>query len=239
MSKKNISIILKILTVITSLTGVIIGFFNATYDGYSHWSSRLLYFTTQSNIWIGVTFLIILILHFKFKNNEKLKSILYLLKYIFTVSITITGVIFCAVLGPNVDDSFHAWSLSSLLTHVFTPLLAIVDYFVDDYPLVLNFKKTFLVTIPPFIYLVFASVLGFAGVDFGRGDNFPYFFLNYNSPAGVFGFSSQPPFVIGSFYWIVILLIMVLSLGWLFYSLHPTSIKRRRERKQEKINKTI
>lgn len=235
MNRKIISIILKTIVVICSLGGVIIGLFNASYDGYSYAGARFLYFTNQSNIWIGVTFLLILLLPvLKVENHAKWKDVLYLLKYMFTVSITITGVIFCAILAPHVDGTFHAWSISSLMTHVFAPALSIVDYFVDDYPILLNFKKTFLVTVPPFIYLVFASILGAFGVDFGRGDTFPYFFLNYNSPAGIFGFSSEPPYIIGSFYWIVILALMVLSLGFLYYTLHPTKIKNRREKKRSK-----
>jgi len=237
-NRKNISTIIKIVAVITSLGGVIIGFFNAKYDGYSHWSARLLYFTNQSNLWIGITFLIILLLPLlKFKNKDKAKDILYLLKYMFTVSITITGVIFCAILAPHVDGTFHAWSISSLMTHVFTPILAIADFFVDDTPLILNLKKTFLVLIPPFIYLIFASVLGAFKVDFGRGDTFPYFFLNYNSPAGFFGFSDVTPYIVGSFYWMVILSLMILSLGFLYYTLHPTTIKSKKEKKLSKSNK--
>ena len=42
---KRVSFILKMLTVISSLTGVLLGLFLAERDGYSHWGTRLMYFT--------------------------------------------------------------------------------------------------------------------------------------------------------------------------------------------------
>jgi hypothetical protein len=66
---------------------------------------------------------------------------------------------------------------------------------------------------PPLAYFVFAGALNILNVDFGKGDTYPYFFLNLKSPAGIFGFSDTPPFVIGSFYWIILFLLMVFSIA--------------------------
>ena len=53
--------------------------------------------------------------------------------------------------------------------------------------------------------------------DFGGGNNYPYFFLNWDSPAGAFGFSSEMPYFMGCFYWIVVMIafISLLSLGYI------------------------
>ena len=233
MKRKITSLTLKILITLTSLIGVILSLIFYKADSYSHWSKRLLYFTGQSNIWIGITCLVlsILIVLSLVKNKDYTKKWLYVLKFIFTISITITGIVFCTLLAPNARGQYNAWSLSSLLTHVFTPILAIVDFFVDDYKIIFNKKHIALSLIPPLLYFIFASVLCVLKVDFGRGDAFPYFFMNYYSPAGVFGFSDVKPFVIGSFYWIVLLLLLILGLSALYASLHPQTRKYKHEQK--------
>ncbi|MBQ8762266.1 MAG: Pr6Pr family membrane protein [Clostridia bacterium] len=231
--RKTISYLIKILIVFTSLGGVVIGLFTYGDAGYSNWWDRLLYFTTQSNIWIGVTMLLIILSPiFKSKNKEKLTRRLYILKYIFTVSITLTGLVFCCMLAPFADETYKPWSLTSLLTHVFTPALAIIDWFLDNTHLILNKKHIFASLIPPALYVAFAVILGAFGVDFGRGDTYPYFFLNFNSAAGLFGFAAGSPPEIGTVYWLVFLLCVILVISVLYAKLHPTSIQQR------KLNKT-
>ena len=216
--RKKISFGLKITTATASLVGVLLSFFAAQNDGYSHWSKRLLYFTGLSNLWLSLT-LIVLLLLFPFgrRADTVWGKRAYLLKYIFTVSITVTGFVYCAFLAPFADKSYHSWSFPNLLTHVFTPILGIADFFVDDTPIPLKKRHILYSTIPPLGYFVFASTLHLWNVDFGRGDTFPYFFLNLRSPAGVFGFSDQPPYIMGAFYWILLFLAMVLSFAGLYY----------------------
>ena len=214
--KRVLSLSLKILTVLSSLGGVLLSLFFARRDGYSHWSRRLLYFTAQSNIWIGVTFLLLLLLPLKKKNAELWKARLYLFKYIFTVSITITGLVFCCLLAPFADGNYRPWGFCNLLTHVFTPIFAIADLFLDEYPLILGGKQVFFSLVPFLFYFFTASILGFAHTDFGRGVTYPYFFLNYTSPAGVFGFSHVYPFYVGSFYWFALLGVLVVGIALLY-----------------------
>jgi hypothetical protein len=77
-----------------------------------------------------------------------------------------------------------------------------------------------LVLIPPLLYVIFSSILFFLNVDFGRGDPFPYFFLNYSSPAGFFGTSDEMPYAVGSFYWLIVLSLLVFGLGALYRFLY-------------------
>lgn len=218
---KNASLISKILKYLTpafSLSGVLLSLFFAQKDGYSHWSRRLLYFTAQSNIWISVTFLLIAFLPASKKEKrsrwlETYKNRIYLCKYVFTVSITITGLVFCLLLAPFSDENYRPWTLSNFLTHVVTPVLAVLDFILDKYPIRLTSKHVFASVLPPLFYLIFAAILSFLHTDFGRGVSYPYFFLNYRSPAGFFGFSNERPFLAGSFYWIVLLTLIVLCLG--------------------------
>ena len=211
----KISYALKCLVTLSAFGGVILSLFTAKKDGYSHWSRRLLYFTAQSNIWLGVTFLLLALLPFHKNTPPTYQSRLYVLKYVFTVSIAITGLVFCGLLAPFSDETYRPWTVCNVFTHVITPTLAIADYFLDDFRLHLTTKHVFLSTLPPLAYCLFSSVLGAFHTDFGRGVEYPYFFLNYRSPAGIFGFSDQRPFFVGTFYWIVLFLLVVLGLGFL------------------------
>ena len=48
--------------------------------------------------------------------------------------------------------------------------------------------------------------------DFGNGRNYPYFFLNWTSPAGVFGFGGGEYFM-GTFWWILVLIALVFGIA--------------------------
>ena len=155
------------------------------------------------------------------RERARLKNFLYILKYVFTVSITLTGFIFCVVLAPGAaNDNYNAWSGSSIMTHVLVPVLTIVDFFLDPYRASLKKRHIFLTAVPPFIYSVFATVLVLMKVDFGRGDAFPYFFFNYYSPAGFFGFSDEMPYILGSFYWIIFMFLLIVGTGALYRRLY-------------------
>lgn len=217
----------KFLVIFFSLGGVLLSMLTAQKDGYSGWSKRLMYFTGQSNLWLGFTqvFLVTALLSKREKYLEKL----YFLRYIFTVAITVTGIVFCGLLGPNADESYRPWSLSSIMTHALSPAFAIVDFFVDKRKIRLSIKSVGSALIAPGLYTTIASVLCLLGVDFGRGEAFPYFFMNYFSPAGVFGFSKRMPYIIGSFYWIAMLVIIIVAVAVLYAYLSGIELKNPRK----------
>jgi hypothetical protein len=224
MTRKRISFILKALIALLSFSGVIIACCFALRDGYSHWTKRLLYFTQLSNIWIGVTSLLFVAFGIKeMRTGEgKAPSWLHSLRFAFTVSITVTGIIFCGFLAPFASDDYPAWTFASVLTHVAVPLLSIADFFVDKRDISFTKKHALYGIVPPAAYFFIASILCLAKVDFGRGDPYPYFFMNYYSSAGFFGvnMNSEPYPEIGPFYWISVFLLLVLGLSFGFYKLH-------------------
>lgn len=229
---KVFSIILKLIIIACVVVGIVLNSFSADFDGYAHWLNRFMYFTTQSNIWIAVTMLIILIYSSCKKSNSKFKHILYVFKFIFTVSIAVTGVVYCAFLGPNANPVYHPWSISSCFLHIIVPALAVLDFFLDDYKIIYSKNEIWLSLIPPLVYCVLSAILFYIGIDFGRGDNFPYFFLNFASPAGFFGFSNELPYIMGSFYWLLIFSLLILSLGFVLAKLHPNTLKNNILRKK-------
>ena len=143
--RRKISIVLKFLIGAFALVGVVVACFFATRDGYSHWHKRLFYFTQQSNLWIGVTSLIVGIMYVieNVKKKKIVKDYWHVLRFVFTVSITITGIIFCCLLAPFAGEDYNAWSFSSFATHVFVPLFSIADLFVDNCEFVLKKRHIF------------------------------------------------------------------------------------------------
>lgn len=225
--RKIVSIVCNIVISVSAILGIFLACINATRDGYSSWYKRLLYFTQLSNIWIGVlsiVFLVIMVLEIV-KNKIIIKDYLYILKYVFTVSITITGIIFCVLLAPFAD--FNVWTFSSILTHVVVPVVSIFDYFICDLKVKLTKKHIYYTLIPPLIYFVFASILCLMKVDFGRGDPYPYFFMNFYSEVGWFGYRNDGLPELGTFYWIIIIFLLILGLGKLYYKIHPATRKKK------------
>ena len=69
--------------------------------------------------------------------------------------------------------------------------------------------------IPPLLYAIYAAIGFVNGWEFSKGKNYPYFFLNWGSPAGAFGFSDELPFM-GCAWWIIAILIFLLGIGYLY-----------------------
>ena len=225
---KYIPIIVNFLIFILAGLGFILSCYFSKADGYYHWLTRLLYFTQQSNLWIGITSLIFAIVLLRENSSENTIKIVSVFKYIFTVSITITCFIFCSVLAPFAGD-YNAWTFYSVLTHVVVPILAIADLFTNKN--IVKFDKKFVLytILPPLIYFIFTSVLVMLKFDFGRGEPFPYFFMNYYSEVGLFGFVAKWPPQIGSFYWIVFLFGFIYLLSIAYYKL-LCCIKNRKQK---------
>jgi hypothetical protein len=208
--KRNIiSLVLKALLATVSLNGVLLSYL----QGGSFSGRIFLYFTIQSNIWIGITSItgfIFLAIDMAYR-RVSLRRWFSILEFIFTVSILITGIIFTSVLVPTMGK--EAWSISNILTHLIAPILAVTDFLFSKRRFLLRKWDVFYPLTPLGYYLLFSLIGFFLRWDFGSGNNYPYFFLNYASPSGVFGFSNQLPYFMGSFYWIVLILVLALGLS--------------------------
>ena len=213
---------LSCLIIFSSGLGILLCLLNAKYDGYSHWTKRLLYFTNQSNLWVIVIYVLSL-----FQIDKKSKQSMFFAKYIFTVCITLTGLMFCCFLGPFADKSYHAWSISGILTHVITPTLVLIDFILQNCKFLINKKAVFYTLIPPLIYLTLTSFLSFINLDFGRGENFPYFFLNYFSPAKLIGFSNTLPYFMGTAYWLILIFLLIFFIGFILQKINNKLLKNK------------
>lgn len=209
-----ISLALELLVTISVIVGVTLT--SRITGDFMGGNVAFLYFTIQSNLWIGAIGALFFVLHWIFilKGSFSIPKILDILRYIFTISITLTGIVFCFVLAPTIPGSFQ--SAPNVLTHVVVPLAAIADLFLWR-PKKLLYWQFSLALIPPIYYLIFASIGYVLNWNFGNGNNYPYFFLNWDSPAGAFGFSSEMPYFMGCFWWILLLILFIsgVALGFI------------------------
>ncbi|MBE6016774.1 MAG: hypothetical protein E7233_04070 [Lachnospiraceae bacterium] len=218
-----ISCIIKIAVIASAIAGSVLSAFAGRYVFMS--GTRIfMYFTIQSNIALAIICavgFVLLIL------NRPISKVWYVIKFAGTVSITLTGVVFAVMLAPTLGAK--AWNIQNVLTHVCVPLLSVIDFFLTCSGTGLKKKNVFYVLIPPLMYAIYAGIGYVCGWEFSPGTNYPYFFLNWGSPAGAFGFTDRLPFL-GCAWWILILCIFLILVGLGYLALADLiGRKRRRE----------
>lgn len=208
---KSLSFLLKAIIVIASVWGISLCAFdtNAFMGGKAVW----LYFTIQSNVWMMLVALIGAVMMWR-QSFPRWMSVLQL---IMTVSITLTGLVYCFMLAPLMGD--QAFNLTNVLTHVVVPVVSVADFLVSSRRLSLRGRDAWYVIIPPLYYLGLAAIGYVLNWQFSPGINYPYFFLNWGSPAGAFGFCDTLPFM-GVMYYVFIMLVFLLLVGRLYIYLH-------------------
>lgn len=216
---KAFSLVLKGLVALSAAVGVFLSAL-ASKDAFMGGSRVFMYFTIQSNIVIAILLLLGAVFLLR---RRKLPNAWYIVKFVGTVSITLTGVVLTFVLAPTLGR--YAWNLQNVLTHVVVPVAAILDFFVTGPYGDIPKRDVLLVTLPPLAYAVYAGIGYAAGWEFAGGTRYPYFFLNWGSPAGAFGFTRELPFM-GCVWWILALLLFLLAVGFV-YLLILDRIKRR------------
>lgn len=221
--RKIVSCILKGIVVVSAAMGVILSAL-ASAGTFMGGRRVFMYFTIQSNIAIG---LICLIGGLLLAAGRKPGNGWFVVKFMGTVSITLTGAVFCFVLAPTLGR--YAWNVQNILTHVVVPVAAIVDFFVTGICADLKKSAVLYGALPPLAYAVYAGIGYAAGWEFSQGVHYPYFFLNWGSPAGVFGFTRELPFM-GCGWWIISLFILVYLVGLAYLSILSPMKKRALER---------
>ncbi len=221
---RTVSLVLKIIVIISASLGVSLSAL-APVSPLLGGSRVFMFFTIQSNIAIALISLIGAALLLR---GGRIGAGWQIIKYVGTVSITLTGAVFTFVLAPTLGDL--AWNVQNVLTHVVVPAAAIVDFFVTGVYGKIKKRNVFYVLLPPLAYAVYAAIGYVAGWEFAEGQNYPYFFLNWGSPAGAFGFTNELPYM-GCAWWIIALMILLLTAG-LVYLLIIDGAKKIRNKKK-------
>ncbi|WP_294410420.1 Pr6Pr family membrane protein [uncultured Ruminococcus sp.] len=207
--QKAVSCILKIIVFVSAILGTFLSAYAGRHS-FMGGSRVFMYFTIQSNIAIAIICAAGLIGLFR---NKSVSDLWWVIKFVGTVSITLTGAVFCFVLAPTLGNA--AWNPQNILTHVVVPVAAIIDFFVVGVSSDIKKRNTFWVIVPPILYAVYAGIGYVENWQFAEGYNYPYFFLNWGSSAGAFGFTDELPFM-GCAWWIISLFVVLLIVGYLY-----------------------
>ena len=209
MWKTLLKISIKLAMIVVGVLGIV---FSASSTSFMANGYVFMFFTVQSTITIMAISLVFLIndVLVLFKKDSFVGQKLYLTKYAFTVAITITFLVFFAVLAPTLGIDYLL-SFNNFSLHLIVPVLALIDFFIFDMDIDLSYKNSLLGCLMPLYYVVFFLIgipLGFRYTDTGL--KAPYFFLNYEE-IGWFQITSKGPGVI-----VYILGMMVLIVGLCF-----------------------
>lgn len=210
-TRKIIEVIVEFVLIIVSLLGIIL---SGMGSGFMGKGTGFLYFTIQSNITITcitIPYLISNLLQLLGKKGF-FNRIIDVLKYIFTVAITITFLVYACALSPNMPLSYNL-SFKNLSVHFIVPILALIDFFVFDNGIIVTKKNCLYGLAMPFYYVLFFLFGIPLNFRYLEGSKAPYFFLNYER----FGWFRIDSNGIGVVYWIIIATIFFIGLCYLFY----------------------
>lgn len=218
-TKMNCSLLLKTIVFISAVVGTFLSYY-AGRDSFMGGRHVFMFFTIQSNIAMAI----ISAIGFCFlAQNRPVSKLWYGIKFVGTVSITLTGVVFCFVLAPTLGAD--AWNVQNTLTHVIVPVVSVVDFFVTSPVAKLKKTSVLYVMIPPILYAIYAAIGYVNNWQFAEDVNYPYFFLNWGSEAGAFGFTKELPFM-GTAWWILALMIFLNAVGLGYLALADLIRKR-------------
>ena len=207
--RKTASIILKSVTVIAAASGTYLSALGGS-SGFMLGARAFMYFTIQSNILIALICAAGAVMLLK---GSEASDIWYTVKFVGTVSITLTAAVFTFVLAPTLGD--FAWQPQNILTHLVAPIAAIADFFVTGVFGDIKKRDVLWVELPPLLYVIYAAVCYINGLTFADGNTYPYFFLNWGGEQGALGFSAGFPFM-GCVWWILTLGAVILGVGYIY-----------------------
>lgn len=216
--QSTLSFLIKGIAVIASIYGM-------RFSGFMFFT----YFTNLSNIFVDLVlgvFLIQELLALVKKTSCKHSNRAYRIKFLATISITLTFLVYMFILAPNTPGgilhAYFAKGAISFCVHFLTPVLAIVDFLLFDYPFQSTKNDALYGVIPPLCYVAFILILSGTGYRWGTNKTMcaPYNFLNYGAKVGWFGFDlsqmGDESFGVGVFYMVVVLVLIFIALGNLY-----------------------
>ena len=179
-----------------------------------HWPVGFTFFTQLSNLYAAVVAALQIV--------RPRSARLAVVKYTAAVSVTATFLVFLTVLAPLDPRGFVAAyaqdRCASLCMHFVTPVLTVWDFLANDAgELPVKRRLVPFAALPPLLYYGMILLLAQCGFRW-NGMTAPYLFLNYDAPAGWFGFmpetASYTTLGIGVAYAVLGMVGVFLSLGW-------------------------
>ena len=202
-------ILIKAALIIIGVLGIVLTALSTAFMGGA---SVFFFFTVQSNIFIMLMALIFLIdeVVVLITNRSFINQTLLHIKYVATVAITVTFLVFFTMLAPLMGMDYLL-SFKNFSLHAIVPILAIVDFFLFDKDIKLTYKSSLLATISPICYVIFVYIGAIFKLEYSENLHYPYFFLNIDTNGFLFEKGTM-----GIIPWIIILLGAIIGLGCLF-----------------------
>ena len=115
------------------------------------------FFTVDSNVFMGIISLIFSVYEYKLINKKiEIPKILYILKLMSTLGVTITFLITLLYLAPFYENGFLVlYKNSNLFFHLIVPLLSLITFVFFEKSDKIEFRETFYGLIPFILYSIF------------------------------------------------------------------------------------
>ena len=202
-------ILIKTALIIIGVLGIVLTALSTAFMGGA---SVFFFFTVQSNIFIIAMALLFLVneVVVLITNKSFINQTILHIKYVATVAITVTFLVFFTMLAPLMGVDYLL-SFNNFSLHAIVPILAIVDFFLFDKDIQLTYKSSLLAAIPPICYVAFVYIGAIFKLEYSENLHYPYFFLNIDTNGFLFEKGTM-----GIIPWIIILLGFIIGLGCLF-----------------------
>ncbi len=226
MNLKRVIILYRIIFVFLCGLGLILSLTSKSKDEFMGNGTALNFYTLQSNLWVFILELVLLVLTIieDVKQVSIIKEKMVVLKFVMTVAILVTFIVYWSMLAPYVAQK-NVLALSNVILHAISPILMLVDFLVFDREYTFKKNNVYLTIIPLLYYLIFAMVRAeISDTVFTQGSRYPYWFIDIDT-FGWLGNINGP----GVIYWAILVLIGVEALGFGLYKIYIISEKNRKE----------
>ncbi len=226
MNLKKVVILYRVIFIFLCGLGLILSLTSKSTDEFMGNGTALNFYTLQSNLWVFILELVLLLLTIieDVKQVSIIKEKMVVLKFVMTVAILVTFIVYWSMLAPYVAQK-NVLALSNVILHAISPILMLVDFLVFDREYTFKKNNVYLTIIPPLYYLIFAMVRAeISDTVFTQGSRYPYWFIDIDT-FGWLGNINGP----GVIYWAILVLIGVEALGFGLYKIYIISEKNRKE----------
>ncbi|MBQ9383056.1 MAG: hypothetical protein IJT87_02345 [Ruminiclostridium sp.] len=127
------------------------------------------YFTVQSNLFYGIYAAVFAAAELIYGSAEAVPGVMYLLKYIFTVGITLTMMTVMCYLAPVVEKSYPPlFKGANLYFHLIVPLLGLTAFCFFEKAAVISVPQVFLGLIPFGLYGIYYAITALSHTENGQ-----------------------------------------------------------------------
>ena len=218
----HVAFVMKIIAIAASIYGMC-----RSFSGWMFFT----YFTNLSNIFVDIVLLVFAGFNWnRIRKDGKCPPVAngwYIIKFMATISITLTFLIYLLVLAPTDPSGFLGAYMGngfgSLCVHFVCPVLAILDFCLFDYPYKSGRLHVFFSIVPPLCYVGGIVALAYEGVRWNGTMYAPYNFLNFGAKTGWFGFDlsqiGKETLGIGVAYMMILLVIIFIGIGLVYLAI--------------------